>query len=294
MAEVTLELIKTLREKTNAGMMDCKAALTEAGGDLEAAETVLRKKGMAASDKKASRSAKEGVIATSVSSDGQMGVLVEVNCETDFVAKNEIFQGFVKALVDHVASAPSAVSLEEILAQPFGVTGLSVEDAVKTKVGELGEKIVMGRAVRYQVTDSGLVGSYIHLAGKVGVLVEIGCGKAATASSPDLKELARDLTLQITAAHPTCVSRDQVAPSKVATEREIYLDQVKGKPENVAEKIVNGKLDKFFGQVCLLEQGFIKDQDKSIAEVLAAKGKELGDELSVRRFERFSVGETAA
>ena len=196
MSDVSPTLVKQLREKTNAGMMDCKKALVEAGGDLEKAEDILRKKGIASASKKASRSVKEGVVASYIHLQGKVGVLVEVNCETDFVAKNDIFREFVK-----------------------------------------------------------------------------------------------DLTLHIAAAHPVYVVRDEVPEAVIEREREIYREQVKGKPANVVEKIVDGKLDKFYGSVCLLDQAFIKDPDKTIKDLVASKIAELGENIVVRRFARFAVGE---
>jgi elongation factor Ts len=196
MADVNPALVKQLRDKTNAGMMDCKKALVETGGDLEKAEDLLRKKGIASASKKASRSAKEGIVASYIHLQGKVGVLVEVNCETDFVAKNEVFREFVK-----------------------------------------------------------------------------------------------DITLHIAAAHPIYVSRDQVASHVIEREREIYRAQVKGKPANVVEKIVDGKLDKFFGSVCLLDQAFIKNPDQSIRDLVSAKIAELGENIVIRRFTRYAVGE---
>ena len=196
MSDVSPTLVKQLREQTNAGMMDCKKALVEAGGDLEKAEDILRKKGIASASKKASRSVKEGVVASYIHLQGKVGVLVEVNCETDFVAKNDIFREFVK-----------------------------------------------------------------------------------------------DLTLHIAAAHPVYVVRDEVPEAVIEREREIYREQVKGKPANVVEKIVDGKLDKFYGSVCLLDQAFIKDPDKTIKDLVASKIAELGENIVIRRFARFAVGE---
>jgi elongation factor Ts len=196
MAEVNPALVKQLREKTNAGMMDCKRALVESAGDLNKAEDILRKKGIASASKKASRVAKEGVVASYIHLHGKVGVLVEINCETDFVAKNESFRDFVK-----------------------------------------------------------------------------------------------DVTLHIAAAHPLYISRDQVPPESIEREREIYRAQVKGKPESVTEKIVNGKLDKFFGSVCLLDQAFVKNPDQTVKELVASKIAELGENIVIRRFARYVVGE---
>ena len=194
--EINPQLVKQLREKTNAGMMDCKRALTEAGGDLEKAEAILRTKGIAGASKKSSRATKEGIVASYIHLQGKVGVLVEVNCETDFVAKNESFRAFVK-----------------------------------------------------------------------------------------------DITLHIAAAHPLYVSREEVPSALIESERAIYKEQVKGKPENVVSKIVDGKLDKFYGTVCLMEQGFIKDPDHTIKDLVATKIAELGENIVIRRFTRYLVGE---
>ncbi len=299
MAEVTLELIKTLREKTNAGMMDCKAALTEAAGSLEEAETILRKKGIASADKKASRATSEGVVASLINEDAKTGVLIEVNCETDFVAKNENFRAFVDALLEHIAVSEKADSVEALLEQPFvGDKSTTVGDFVKGKIGQLGENMAVPRFARYQLGEeggeAGVIASYIHLQGKVGVLIEANCASDKVAQDEIFRELVKDITLHIAAAQPLCISRDEVPEEKVEKEKEIYREQMKDKPANIVEKIIGGKLDKFYGTVALLEQGFIKDPDQTIGDLLKAKGKELGDEITVRRFERFAVGETTA
>ncbi len=295
MAEITVELIKTLRDKTNAGMMDCKAALAEANGDLEAAETILRKKGIADADKKSGRAAKEGVIASRILDGGKTGIIVEVNCETDFVAKNEKFREFVDAILDHIAASPSAVSLPELLAQTYTAdASQTLELFVKSKVGALGENMALSRFAKYEISAEGLVGSYIHMAGRVGVLVEITTGKAATASSPALAEFAKDVSMHIAAAHPICVRRDQVPTDKVEAEKDIFREQMKGKPADIIEKIIEGKLGKFYSINCLLDQPFIKDGDKTIQNLIDDLAKSTGDTITVTRFERYAVGEEAA
>lgn len=293
MPEVTLDLIKTLREKTSAGMMDCKAALTEAGGDLAAAETVLRKKGLSAADKKAGRATKEGAIASRIADEEKVGVLIEVGCETDFVAKNENFIGFVEQLLDHAMAADEFADAPALLAQNLPDGSQTAEEMVKLTVGRLGENMGVPRAVRYTVQATGVVASYIHMQGKVGVLVEVGCEKAATTSNETFRELVKDITLHIAAASPICISRDEIPAEQITTEREIYVDQVKDKPENIIDKIVEGKLEKFYGTIALLEQGFIKDPDNTVGELIAAKSKELGDTIELRRFTRYAIGEEA-
>ncbi len=293
MAEITATLVKTLREKTNAGMMDCKGALKEADGDLDKAETILRKKGIAAAGKKALRAATEGVISSRISGQDHIGVLMEVNCETDFVAKNENFQSFVADLTEHATESSQADDMESMLKEDYGKDpGGKVEEAVKAKIAELGENIVPRRFVRFRIEDGaeGSVGSYLHFQ-KVGVLLELGCEKAETAASDDFRALVKDITLHIAASHPVCISRDQVPEDLVSREKDIFADQVKNKPAEIVEKIVAGKLDKYYSTICLLEQAFIKDADKSVDELLKEKASALGDTITVRRFERYQVGE---
>ncbi|MCB1205651.1 MAG: elongation factor Ts [Verrucomicrobiae bacterium] len=295
MADITVELIKTLRDKTNAGMMDCKAALTEANGDLEAAETILRKKGIADADKKAGRAAKEGVVASRILEGGKTGILVEVNCETDFVAKNENFRSFVDEILDHIQSSPNAASLAELLAQPYAADpAQTLEVFIKAKVGQLGENMGLSRFAKYEVSGEGIIGSYIHMAGRVGVLVEVSCGKADTAGTAAVAEFLKDVAMHIAAAHPICVRRDEVPAEKVEAEKDIYRDQMKGKPADIIEKILDGKLGKFYSINCLLEQPFIKDGDKTIQNLIDELSKATGDTVTVTRFSRYALGEEAS
>jgi elongation factor Ts len=291
MADINPATVKALREKTNAGMMDCKRALTEAGGDIEKAEALLRQKGIASAGKKATRHAKEGSVVSFIQSSGKSGVLVEINCETDFVAKNDIFTKFVKEITEEIASV-KADSVDALLEAKTS-NGILFKDSIAATIAALGENIVVRRFDRFQIGEGsgGLVASYIHLQGKVGVLVEIGCGSEATAKNDGFREFVKDITLQIAAAHPTVVSRDQVDAALVASEREIYKAQVQGKPENIVEKIVDGKMDKFYSTACLLEQGCIKNPDITVKELIATREKELGDKISISRFVRYALGE---
>lgn len=295
MAEITVELIKTLRDKTNAGMMDCKAALVEAGGDLEAAETVLRKKGIADADKKSGRAAKEGVIASRILEGGKGGVLVEVNCETDFVAKNDKFREFVEEIIDHIAASPTVATAAELQAQPLASDpSQTLEVFIKAKVGQLGENLGLGRFAKYEVSGAGAVSSYIHMAGRVGVLVEVAAEKAETAVNSALADFLKDVCMHIAAAHPICVRRDEVPTDKVEAEKDIFREQMKGKPADIIEKIIEGKLGKFYSINCLLDQPFIKDGDKTIQNLLDELSKTVGDTVTVTRFQRYAVGEEAA
>lgn len=291
MADINPAVVKALREKTNTGMMDCKRALTEAGGDIEKAEALLRQKGIASAGKKASRHAKEGAVVSFIQPSGKTGVLVEINCETDFVAKNDIFTKFVKEITAEIAA--SAAGDVPALLEAASSNGVLFKDAIAATIAALGENIVIRRFARFQIAgdNGGLVASYIHLQGKVGVLAEINCGNEATAKSEGFRELVKDITLQIAAAHPAVVSRDQVDAALVASEREIYKAQVQGKPENIVEKIVDGKMDKFYSTACLLEQACIKNPDITVKDLVASKEKELSDKISISRFVRYALGE---
>jgi elongation factor Ts len=278
MAEITAALVSKLRERTGVGMMDCKKALVETSGDLNAAVDVLRKKGIATAASKAGRTAKEGVIAQHILPGCRAGILVEVNCVTDFVARNDQF----KAFADDVA--------KRLLANPN--TDFEAERAAL--VTKTGENIQIARHRSMTVTGHGMVAAYIHTGAKVGVLVEVGAGKEATLGHEDFRQFVRDVTLQVAAASPIAVSRDQVDPAVIAKEKEIAAEQVKNKPPQAIAKIIEGKLDKYFQTVCLVDQGFVKkNSEVSVKEHLASLAKQLGDEIVIRQFIRFQVGETA-
>ena len=278
MAEITAAVVGKLREMTNAGLMDCKRALKEANGDLNAAVDILRKTGAATAARKASREAKEGVVTQCILPGSRIGVLVEINCETDFVAKNETFRAFCDEIARKLANDPKADPEADRVAA----------------VSKIGENIKISRHQRLEVSGNGMIAAYIHTGAKVGVLVEVGAGRESTVAHEDFKQLVRDITLQITAAQPIAVSRDQVDPVIVAKEREIAAEQVKNKPPQAIAKIVEGKLDKFFQSHCLLDQGFVKkNSEVTVREHVAGVAKQLGDEITIRRFIRFQVGEMA-
>lgn len=287
---ISASQVKELRDRTNAGMMECKKALLETDGDIEGAIKHLREAGAIKAAKKADRVAKEGVVIDHINADAKHGVLVEVNCETDFVAKNDIFQSFVSDLIGAVA-ASGATELEAAQAVPHGEG--TIDDFVKSKVLELGENLQFRRLTRYDVEGSGVVTSYIHLGGKVGVLLEVGCENEATAADAGFRELVKDLTLHIAAAAPAGLAREDISPDLVESEKDLFRKQMEnsGKPPEILEKIIVGKLGKFYAEKCLLEQGFVKDPDTTIKNLLEAKGKDVGDTLSVRRFVRFALGE---
>lgn len=277
--QIDAQTVKTLREKTNAGLMECKRALAEANGDMEAAIDILRKKGAASAAKKADREAKDGIIAQAIVSGAKVGVIVEINCETDFVAKNDQFKGFCDEIAKKLATDP----------------GADLEADRVAAVQKIGENVQIRRHERIEVKDNGLVAAYIHTGGKVGVLVEVGAEKPETGSQESFKQLVRDITLQIAAANPVCIGREQVPADLIARERAIYADQVPpGKPAQVVEKIIDGKMGKFYAGICLVEQSFIKNPDQTIEQLLAEQSKALGDKLTIRRFVRYMVGEAIA
>jgi elongation factor Ts len=277
MAEITAATVAKLREMTNAGMMDCKKALLETQGNLDAAVDVLRKKGAATAAKKAAREAREGVIARHIAPGGRLGVLVEVNCETDFVGRNEMFRAFADEVARKLAADP----------------GANLEPDREAAVAKIRENIKIARHKRMEVSGNGLIAAYIHTGAKVGVLVEVGAGRESTVANDEFKQLVKDITLQIAAGHPMVVSRDQVPADVVAKEKEIAAEQVKNKPPQALAKIVEGKLEKFYQTSCLVDQGFVKKNSEiSVKEHVGSVAKQLGDEITIRRFVRFQVGES--
>ncbi len=274
MAEITASLVKELREKTGAGMMDCKKALSETGGDLEKAIDFLRTKGLADAAKKSGRVAAEGLVVTYLSDDLKTGAIVEVNCETDFVAKTDDFVNFSNAICKLVADKKPA-DMDALLALDF--EGATVEKTIAEKVAKIGENIRVRRFAQYDA--SCMLEAYIHAGGKIGVLVEFD--KVTSAD----KELIRDIALHICAANPLCVSDKDLDPQVIAHEKEIYVQKAKesGKPDNIIEKIVEGQVNKFKQESCLVSQKFVKNPDESISKLL-------GDKVVVR-FTRYQLGE---
>jgi elongation factor Ts len=270
--------VKELRERTGAGMLDCKKALEETGGDMEAAIDLLRSKGAAKAAKRAGRAATEGTLASHV--ENGVGALVELNCETDFVARTDDFRALARQLAEHVAEHSTdldgAAGGEAVLDQPLMSDGPSLGDVVTDVAAKTGERIVVHRVARFQA-ESGRVGSYIHMTGKIGVLVELG-GAAD-------EGLARDVAMHVAAARPLAVSGAEIPPEVVERERAVYLEQVRqeGKPENIQAKIVEGKLQRFYKEQALLDQPFVKDPDRTIGQLVG--------EVGVRRFVRFELGE---
>ena len=273
---ITAELVKNLREKTGAGMMDCKKALTETDGDMEKAVEYLREKGITKAAKKSDRIAAEGLVLAYVTEDGKVGAAVEVNSETDFVAKNEEFKSFVADVAKQVA-VKNPKDVEELLAQTFiNDETKTVSEVLTNKIATIGENMSIRRFERFE--SAGLVEQYIHGDGKIGVLVELEGGDT---------ELAKDICMQIAAARPEFLDRESVPAERLAKEMEILKAQAmnEGKPEAIAEKIVQGRVGKFYSEICLVEQEFVKNPDMKVKELVASKN------AKVVRFARFEKGE---
>ena len=290
MSNVTPALIKQLREQTGAGLMDVKSALTEANGNMEEATKILRKKGLAAASKKAGRVTSEGAVQAYV--DGNVGVLVEVNCETDFVGRNENFRNFATEVAKVIAGS-KAGSVDELLAEPWpgDAEGLSVGQKVASMVGSIKENITVRRFARYETPENAIVGTYIHAGGKVGVMAELVAN--APAKPADVALVAKDVAMHIAALEPRFVGREDVTQKDLDNEREIAREQAakSGKPDNIVEMMVSGKMDKFYAETCLLEQPYIRDDKQSVADYLKASGKSAGCAYTVTRFTRYKLGE---
>ena len=272
---ITAELVKQLREKTGAGMMDCKKVLTETDGDMEKAAELLRERGIAKAAKKSGRIAAEGLVATFVSADKKVGSVVEVNAETDFVAKNEEFVNFVNDVAEIVATEAPA-DVEALLATTYKNAGKTVQEVLTEKIATIGENMSIRRFDRFET--EGLIESYIHGAGKIAVLVDFAKGES---------ELAKDVCMQIAAAKPEYFNRESVPQDRVAKEMEILKAQAmnEGKPAEIAEKMVQGRIGKFYSEICLLDQEFVKDSSVKVGELIKNKGAEMV------RFARFEKGE---
>jgi elongation factor Ts len=285
---ITAADVKKLRDQTGAGMMECKAALTEANGDFEEANTILRKRGLASAAKKAGRTTSEGMIGSRLSADRSTGTLVEVNCESDFVARTDDFQQTVQDILTEIEKAGDAAT-QTWLADSNG----PVQKRLAATIGKLGENMAAPRFVRY--AGGGYVGQYIHMGGKIGVQVEFAGIPPAVASRPELATLVKEVAMQIAASSPAYLSRAAVPADVLEKEKAIYRAQMEssGKPANVIDKIVEGKLGSFYAQVVLTDQPSIRDPKMTVADVMAAASKAIGATIAVSRFARLRVGEGA-
>jgi len=276
---ITASDVAKLREQTGAGMMDCKKAMEEAGGDMEAAAEILRKKGVIKAAKRGDKIAAEGLV--QVKTRGNIGVILEVNSETDFVAKNEEFKKMVDEIAEFLLDKKPA-SLENALAEKIGDTTLT--DYINNAIAKIGEKITLRRFSILEKGDNGVFGPYLHMGGKIAIL--------SILNNTTDENLARDISMQVAAAFPKFLNREMVDTKTLNKEKEIYAEQLRaqGKPENIIENILKGKMDKFYSEVCLLEQPFIKDEEKNITAYLAEKGAD----IKVEKFVRFELGEGLA
>lgn len=290
---ITAAQINELRKATGAGMLDCKKALEQTDGDFEKAVDFLRAKGLAAAAKRSGRAATEGMVSAFVSDDLKSGVLLEINSETDFVAKNDMFKAFVTSIGNHIL-ATSPADCAAMLAQPYaGDPSKTVQSYLNESIAVIGENIQIRRFTRFDVAADGCIGSYIHAGGKIGVMVQIDSPAVTPENADGLKALVKDIAMHSAAAAPRYVTRDQVPPEVLEREKDIYRAKAKesGKPDAIIEKIIVGQLNKFYSEVCLNEQVFVKDTDKTIPQVVKEAGVAVGGTITIKRFERFVLGE---
>ena len=288
--KITAGMVKELREISGAGMMDCKKALTETDGDIDKAVDFLREKGLAAAEKKAGRIAAEGISAVHVSEDGKVAAIVEVNSETDFVAKNEQFQDYVAAVVTQ-ATKTNAASIDEFLEEPWELdTSKTVKDELSTQISIIGENMNIRRFEKI-TSGNGFIESYVHAGGRIGVLVEMDCD----IYNEDTKEVAKNIAMQVAAIAPKYVNRDEVPQDYLEREKEILKTQAMNenadKPENIIEKMVIGRLNKELKEICLVDQVYVKDSDLTVKKYLENASKDLGTKIDVKSFVRYETGE---
>jgi elongation factor Ts len=289
MAEITAQLVKELREMTGAGMMECKKALEEANGEIEAAVDVLRTRGLAAAAKRAGRATNEGLIVITVSEDGREAAIAEVNCETDFVSRNDVFAGYAGLVSDAVLAGDPA-DLDALADVSLG--DQTVGEMITNAISTIGENIQITRFLRTTV-DTGLIASYIHGGGRLGILVNLKLGNQASAGDDEIRALGKDIAMQVAASNPGAISREDFAPELIERELAIYRTQAEesGKSEDIQNRMVEGRLEKFYSESALVEQAFIKDTDKTVRQVIDAVIKSVGDTIEVVAFERFELGQ---
>ncbi len=289
MAEITAQMVKELREKSGAGMMDCKKALGEADGDFQNALNLLRERGEAIALKRSSRAAKEGLIVAKVGPDGHAGTVIELNCESDFVARNDDFKALADKVAEHALNSPVAGDLNDTT-----IDSVTVREMLKSVVGKIGENIVLSRSAKIESADGAVV-SYIHPPGKIGVLVELTGVKDGAAQDAEFVQFARGIAMHVAASSPICVSRDEVSSDLLEAEKGVYRNQAlnEGKPEKIVDKIVEGRVSKYYGEVCLLEQPYVQDPEQRVEQVVKQAGSKFGTDLKLTNFVRYQLGEGA-
>ncbi|KST69111.1 translation elongation factor Ts [Mastigocoleus testarum] len=294
MAEISAKQVQELRRKTGAGMMDCKKALKQNDGDIEKSIEWLRQKGIASAGKKSDRVAAEGLVDTYIEPSGRVGNLLEVNCQTDFVARNEAFKSLVQSLAKQASKSDSVDSL--LSSAYVEDESIKVEEYIKQMIAQLGENMRVRRFVSFSLEEGkqGIVDSYIHTGGRVGVLVELACDSDSAATNEDFKTLARNIAMQIAACpNVEYVSTDQIPTDIVQKEKEIEMgrDDLAKKPDNIKEKIVQGRIDKRLKEMTLVDQPFIRDQSIAVEDLIKQTSKALGTKIQINRFVRYILGE---
>jgi elongation factor Ts len=288
MSEISAAAVMELRKMSGQGMMDCKKALQEANGDLEQAMDILRKKGLATLAKRAGRETSEGLVVGKSTPDGRTAVMATLCCETDFVARSGDFVTAAQRLAEFALACPADHGPENILETSIG--GKKFNDILTETVSKTGEKTQVGDYAKYTLDGPGLITTYIHFNEKVGTMVQIETSDDATAAGNTMKTTAADIAMHITATKPLALNKDQIDPKTIEREKAIFAEQVKNKPANMVSKIVEGKLNKFYTENCLLLQPFVKDDGKSVEQVLADAARQAGGKAKIRRFVRFEVG----
>jgi elongation factor Ts len=288
MAEISAAMVLELRKMSGQGMMDCKRALQDTDGDVEKAMDLLRKKGLATMAKRAGRDTSEGLVVSKISPDGKTAALATLCCETDFVAKSDAFVATAQILADVALTCPADEGIENVL--EISADGRKFSDIMTELVSKTGEKTQVGDYAKYQLDGPGLISTYIHFNEKVGTMVQIETGDETIAAGEVLKQTAADIAMHITATKPLALNKDQIDPETIEREKAIFAEQVKNKPANIIDKIVEGKINKFYAENCLLQQPFVKDDSRTVEQVLADAAKQAGGEAKIKRFVRFEVG----
>ena len=288
MAEIPASLVVKLRKMSGQGMMDCKRALEEANGNIDEAMGILRKKGLATLAKRAERETTQGLVVSKTIADGKVAVLASLCCETDFVANSDDFKAAAGKLAEYAMACGKDDGLDNLLETAVG--GKKFRDVVTELVSKTGEKTQVGDYAKFRLDGAGLISTYVHFNSKVGTMVEITTSDSNAASSEALKRTGADIAMHITATKPLALDKDGIAPQVIEREKGIYAEQVKNKPANIVDKIVEGKMKKFYEENCLLEQKFVKDDTKTVAQVLADAAKSAGGTAKIKRFVRFDVG----
>jgi elongation factor Ts len=288
MTEISAAMVVKLRQMSGQGMMDCKQALQEAEGDVEKAMDILRKKGLATLAKRAERETKQGLVVCKNSDDGKIAALASLCCETDFVAKNSDFIQAAKTLSDYALACSENDGIDNVL--DTELNGKKYRDILTELVSKTGEKTQVGDYSKFKLDKPGFISTYIHFNEKVGTMVQINTSDDSVAGKDTLKQTGMDIAMHITATKPLALSRDQIDPATIEREKAIFAEQVKNKPANIVDKIVEGKMSKFYSENCLLDQPFVKDDSKTVSQVLSESAKKAGGQASIARFVRFEVG----